>query len=113
VKRFALLLVWLALAKVAIVEGLSRQALVDAVVAGHETAARAACSTLLPRGEATVPQTARIRVAAGDRSVDVALWQIGSADWAARYRRASLVVEVGGQAGCIYDVHNRIARKPA
>jgi hypothetical protein len=107
-KRLALLLFWLAVGKIAVVEGLNRQALVDAVVAGHEPLALRACATVLPAVELAAER--RVRVTAGDRAVDVSLWQVGHADWAARYRRATLTVDVDGQPSCVYDVSNRRAR---
>lgn len=111
-KRLALCLFWLAVAKVVLVEHLQRTALADAVLATHERTAVLACARIAVEqtgdaaDAAAWSREARVRVLGGERGVDVALWQVDHADWARRYRRVSLLVSPadGGARRCRFDI---------
>jgi hypothetical protein len=106
-QRAALVLFTMALGKVALVDGLQRQSLVDAVRQAYTQAAVRACAVHIPGLD---PAVARIRVTAGDRTVPVALWQVDHGEWAARYRRATVHVDGASGASCAYDVATGQAR---
>lgn len=109
-----LALALLAALKIWVQDGAYRAAAEDAIVAAYRAPAAEACAeasrlspSAAPAGQGAVGWAASptSRLAIGDPTLTVRLWQVDHGDWHARFRQLYLVLG-GGDAGlsCSYDL---------
>ncbi|MBI1383308.1 MAG: hypothetical protein GC150_00140 [Rhizobiales bacterium] len=96
---------------------LYRSATSDALVGAYRSAALTRCSTVSNRAGSVAASTAwatprSLKLVIGDPDLDVYLWQVNHAMWAARYKHPHLVIIAGDPKRtlmCQYDIRNDTA----